>query len=60
MPGSQLLIGYKPEHQKACYITRMDKENVQGIDALLQEFQVRMGTLISEEKVPGQHGKHQH
>ncbi|XP_029139083.1 pulmonary surfactant-associated protein C-like [Protobothrops mucrosquamatus] len=42
---AKLLIGYKPEHQKACYITRMDKENVQGIDALLQEFQTKLSIM---------------
>ncbi|KAL7981244.1 hypothetical protein Chor_002140 [Crotalus horridus] len=49
---AKLLIGYKPEHQKTCYITRMDKENVQGVDALLQEFQTKLSVmhLMSKRK----------
>ncbi|CAI5783441.1 surfactant-associated C-like [Podarcis lilfordi] len=36
---SKLLIGYKPWPGQACYVTRMDKENIQGLDTILKEFQ---------------------
>uniref|UniRef100_A0A8D2LIL1 Surfactant protein C n=1 Tax=Varanus komodoensis TaxID=61221 RepID=A0A8D2LIL1_VARKO len=38
---NKLLIGYKPSQGDTCYITRMDKENIQGLDAAVKEFQVR-------------------
>uniref|UniRef100_A0A670J289 Surfactant protein C n=1 Tax=Podarcis muralis TaxID=64176 RepID=A0A670J289_PODMU len=36
---SKLLIGYKPWPGHACYATKMDKENIQGLDMILKEFQ---------------------
>ncbi|ETE56761.1 hypothetical protein L345_17527, partial [Ophiophagus hannah] len=44
-PCSQLLISYKPDHQEACYLTRMDKENIQGLDTLLKEFQAKLSVM---------------
>ncbi|KAJ7305268.1 hypothetical protein JRQ81_011183 [Phrynocephalus forsythii] len=41
---SKLLIGYKPRDGQACYLERMDKGNVQGLDATLKEFQVKLST----------------
>ncbi|XP_060643114.2 surfactant protein C-like [Anolis sagrei] len=35
----KLLIGYKPWHGAACFLTKMDKENVQGLDAAYKGFQ---------------------
>ncbi|XP_067386359.1 surfactant protein C-like [Emydura macquarii macquarii] len=36
---SNLLIGYKSWQGPACYITRMDKENIQGLDTIAKAFQ---------------------
>ncbi|KAF7236733.1 Pulmonary surfactant-associated protein C [Varanus komodoensis] len=38
---NKLLIGYKPSQGDTCYITRMDKENIQGLDAAVKEFQTQ-------------------
>ncbi|XP_062995281.1 pulmonary surfactant-associated protein C-like [Elgaria multicarinata webbii] len=38
---SKLLIGYKPWQGDACYIARMNKENIQGLDMILKEFQTK-------------------
>ncbi|XP_013917286.1 PREDICTED: pulmonary surfactant-associated protein C-like [Thamnophis sirtalis] len=53
---AKLLIGYKPEHQEACYLTRMDKENIQGLDTLLKEFQAKLSVmhLMPKEKEKAQ------
>ncbi|XP_061449339.1 pulmonary surfactant-associated protein C-like [Rhineura floridana] len=48
---SKMLIGYKPWHRHACYISKMDKGNIQGMDTILKEFQVRPGVLLTAEEV---------
>ncbi|XP_015276561.1 PREDICTED: pulmonary surfactant-associated protein C-like [Gekko japonicus] len=35
----KLLIGYKSWNRKACFITRMDEGNIQGLDTILKKFQ---------------------
>uniref|UniRef100_A0A8C3F872 Surfactant protein C n=1 Tax=Chrysemys picta bellii TaxID=8478 RepID=A0A8C3F872_CHRPI len=35
----QLLICYKSWQGRACYITKMDKENIQGLDTIAKVFQ---------------------
>ncbi|XP_053125792.1 pulmonary surfactant-associated protein C-like [Hemicordylus capensis] len=39
---NRLLMAYKPWHRQACYIARMDKGNMPGLDAVLQEFQTKL------------------
>ncbi|XP_055552240.1 pulmonary surfactant-associated protein C [Falco cherrug] len=36
---SKLLVGYRSWHHRACYITRMDKDNIPGLDAVTKTFQ---------------------
>ncbi|KAH0623060.1 hypothetical protein JD844_030972 [Phrynosoma platyrhinos] len=47
---SKLVIGYKPWHGEACYITRMDKENVQGLDSIFNEFQAKSSFTSPKQK----------
>uniref|UniRef100_A0A7M4E3Y8 Surfactant protein C n=1 Tax=Crocodylus porosus TaxID=8502 RepID=A0A7M4E3Y8_CROPO len=35
----KLLIGYRSWLGQACYVTRMDKDNIQGVDAITKAFQ---------------------
>ncbi|NXW70012.1 PSPC protein, partial [Hirundo rustica] len=37
----KLLVGYRSWRQRACYITRVDKDNVPGLDAVTESFQRR-------------------
>ncbi|XP_042331477.1 pulmonary surfactant-associated protein C-like [Sceloporus undulatus] len=52
---NKLLIGYKPWHGEACYITRMDKENVQGLDNIFNEFQAKSSFRSLPPKEEGMH-----
>ncbi|NXH17649.1 PSPC protein, partial [Bucco capensis] len=36
---NKLLVGYRSWRHRACYITRMDKDNIPGLDAITQTFQ---------------------
>ncbi|XP_061871844.1 pulmonary surfactant-associated protein C isoform X2 [Colius striatus] len=36
---SKLLVSYRSWHHHACYITRMDKDNIPGLDTVIQTFQ---------------------
>ncbi|NXP41861.1 PSPC protein, partial [Leiothrix lutea] len=38
---SKLLVGYRSWRQGACYITRVDKDNFPGLDAVTETFQRR-------------------
>lgn len=43
-PGSgfkQLLVSYRPRLHRACYVTRVDKDNVPGLDTVVETFQRR-------------------
>lgn len=43
-PGSgfkQLLVSYRPRLHCACYVTRVDKDNVPGLDTVVETFQRR-------------------
>ncbi|XP_019401463.1 PREDICTED: pulmonary surfactant-associated protein C-like [Crocodylus porosus] len=40
---SKLLIGYRSWLGQACYVTRMDKDNIQGVDAITKAFQYHQG-----------------
>ncbi|NWH83929.1 PSPC protein, partial [Aegithalos caudatus] len=45
---SRLLVGYRSWRQRACYITRVDKDNFPGLDAVTETFQRRQ---VSDEEV---------
>ncbi|NXJ86295.1 PSPC protein, partial [Trogon melanurus] len=38
---SKLLVGYRSWRHRACYITRVDKDNIPGLDAVAETFQRR-------------------
>uniref|UniRef100_A0A8C0EBN6 Surfactant protein C n=1 Tax=Bubo bubo TaxID=30461 RepID=A0A8C0EBN6_BUBBB len=40
-PGSQcgLLVSYRSWRHRACYVTRVDKDNIPGLDAVTETFQ---------------------
>lgn len=37
----QLLVSYRSQLHRACYITRVDKDNIPGLDAIAESFQRR-------------------
>ncbi|XP_009876485.1 PREDICTED: pulmonary surfactant-associated protein C [Apaloderma vittatum] len=39
----KLLVGYRSWRHRACYITRVDKDNIPGLDAVAETFQRRQG-----------------
>ncbi|NWR78830.1 PSPC protein, partial [Centropus unirufus] len=42
---SKLLVSYRSWHHRACYITRMDKDSIPGLDAVTKTFQHRQGEM---------------
>uniref|UniRef100_A0A8C4XU36 Surfactant protein C n=1 Tax=Falco tinnunculus TaxID=100819 RepID=A0A8C4XU36_FALTI len=60
---SKLLVGYRSWHHRACYITRMDKDNIPGLDAVTKTFQHRQVGAdlpaqhqLGQDEVWGAHG----
>ncbi|NXU21544.1 PSPC protein, partial [Pardalotus punctatus] len=54
-PGSvreQLLVGYRSWRHRACYITRVDKDNFPGLDAVTETFQQRQDEDVGDKAVP--------
>ncbi|XP_067386360.1 surfactant protein C [Emydura macquarii macquarii] len=52
---SHLLIGYKSRQGRACYIIKMDKENIQGLDTIAKAFQhlqFKQGEEMGKEGFP--------
>ncbi|NXY82850.1 PSPC protein, partial [Alcedo cyanopectus] len=41
----KLLVGYRSWHHRACYITRVDKDNIPGLDAVTETFQRRQAEM---------------
>ncbi|NXY51972.1 PSPC protein, partial [Ceuthmochares aereus] len=41
----KLLVGYRTWHHRACYVTRMDKDSVPGLDAITKTFQRRQDEM---------------
>lgn len=37
----QLLVSYRSQLHRACYITHVDKDNIPGLDAIAERFQRR-------------------
>ncbi|NXH31998.1 PSPC protein, partial [Myiagra hebetior] len=49
---SKLLVGYRSWRHRACYITRVDKDNFPGLDAVTETFQRRKDEGAGDEAVP--------
>uniref|UniRef100_A0A8C3J570 Surfactant protein C n=1 Tax=Calidris pygmaea TaxID=425635 RepID=A0A8C3J570_9CHAR len=39
---SKLLVGYRSWRHRACYVTRVDKDNIPGLDAITETFHHRL------------------
>ncbi|NWY44023.1 PSPC protein, partial [Sylvia atricapilla] len=48
---SKLLVGYRSWRQRACYITRVDKDNFPGLDAVTETFQRRQDEDAGDKAV---------
>ncbi|XP_064256294.1 pulmonary surfactant-associated protein C [Passer domesticus] len=48
----KLLVGYRSWRGRACYITRVDKDNMPGLDAVTETFQRRQGEDAGDKAVP--------
>ncbi|KAM6235159.1 surfactant protein C-like [Porphyrio hochstetteri] len=46
---SKLLVSYRSWRHRACYVTRMDKDNIPGLDAVTQTFQQRQAEMKEGE-----------
>ncbi|NWS63124.1 PSPC protein, partial [Chunga burmeisteri] len=46
---TKLLVGYRSWHHRACYITRVDKDNIPGLDAVTETFQSREAEVKETE-----------
>ncbi|NWH62109.1 PSPC protein, partial [Geococcyx californianus] len=42
---SKLLVGYRSWRHRTCYITRMDRDNIPGLDAITKTFQHRQDEM---------------
>ncbi|NXD72314.1 PSPC protein, partial [Eolophus roseicapillus] len=42
---SKLLVGYRSWRHRACYITRMERDNILGLDAVTESFQRRQAEM---------------
>ncbi|NXO90501.1 PSPC protein, partial [Certhia brachydactyla] len=49
---SKLLVGYRSWRHRACYITRVDKDNFPGLDAVTETFQRRQDEDTGDKAVP--------
>ncbi|NXM68345.1 PSPC protein, partial [Serilophus lunatus] len=49
---SKLLVGYRSWRHRACYITRVDKDNFPGLDAVTETFQHRQAEGVGDKAVP--------
>ncbi|XP_059346662.1 pulmonary surfactant-associated protein C [Ammospiza nelsoni] len=50
---SKLLVGYRSWRHRACYITRVDKDNFPGLDAVTETFQRRQDEdKVGDKAVP--------
>ncbi|NXO21434.1 PSPC protein, partial [Cisticola juncidis] len=47
-----LLVGYRSWRHRACYITRVDKDNFPGLDAVTESFQRRQDEDVGDKAVP--------
>ncbi|NXS28020.1 PSPC protein, partial [Pomatostomus ruficeps] len=49
---SRLLVGYRSWRGRACYITRADKDNFPGLDAVTESFQRRRDEGVGDKVTP--------
>ncbi|NXK82376.1 PSPC protein, partial [Amazona guildingii] len=49
---SKLLVGYRSWRHRACCITRMDQDNIPGLDAVTETFQRRQMEEDGDKAVP--------
>ncbi|NXG12105.1 PSPC protein, partial [Sakesphorus luctuosus] len=49
---SKLLVGYRSWRHRACYITRVDRDNFPGLDAVTETFQRRQAEEAENKAVP--------
>ncbi|NXO08098.1 PSPC protein, partial [Oriolus oriolus] len=49
---SELLVGYRSWRHRACYIARVDKDNIPGLDAVTETFQRRQDEDAGDKAVP--------
>ncbi|NWW38369.1 PSPC protein, partial [Panurus biarmicus] len=49
---SKLLVGYRSWRHRACLITRVDKDNFPGLDAVTETFQRRQDEDVGDKAVP--------
>ncbi|XP_014166724.2 pulmonary surfactant-associated protein C [Geospiza fortis] len=49
---SRLLVGYRSWRHRACYITRVDKDNFPGLDAVTETFQRQQDKDVGDKAVP--------
>uniref|UniRef100_A0A8D2NQN3 BRICHOS domain-containing protein n=1 Tax=Zosterops lateralis melanops TaxID=1220523 RepID=A0A8D2NQN3_ZOSLA len=54
----QLLVSYRPQLHRACYVTRVDKDNIPGLDTVMETFQHRqVRTWLGQEGLGGAEDK---
>ncbi|NXJ88958.1 PSPC protein, partial [Corythaixoides concolor] len=41
----KLLVSYRSWRHRACYVTRLDKDNIPGLDAIMETFQRRQAEM---------------
>ncbi|NWT06045.1 PSPC protein, partial [Mionectes macconnelli] len=49
---SKLLVGYRSWQHRACYITRVARDNFPGLDAVTDTFQRRQAEQVGDSAVP--------
>ncbi|NWU82233.1 PSPC protein, partial [Onychorhynchus coronatus] len=49
---SKLLVGYRSWRHRACYITRVARDNFPGLDAITDTFQRRQAEEVGDSAVP--------
>ncbi|NXY22060.1 PSPC protein, partial [Atrichornis clamosus] len=49
---SKLLVGYRSWRHHACFITRVDKDNFPGLDAVTRSFQHQQDEEVGDKAVP--------
>ncbi|OPJ83944.1 pulmonary surfactant-associated protein C [Patagioenas fasciata monilis] len=50
----KLLVGYRSWRHRVCYVTRMDKDNIPGLDAVTETFQRRQAEVkeVGDNDIP--------
>ncbi|XP_065507885.1 surfactant protein C-like [Caloenas nicobarica] len=50
----KLLVGYRSWRHRVCYVTRLDKDNIPGLDAVTETFQRRQAEMkeVGDNDIP--------